>query len=184
MKRFSRSEQAGFVVWFTGLPSSGKTTVANALMPKLQARGINIERLDGDTVRESLCAGLGFSKEDRDTYIERVTFVAKLLSRNNVGVLASFISPYEAKRAWVRDEVTNFIEVHVSAPVDVCEARDVKGFYVKARAGEVKDFTGISAPYEEPGNPDINLPTHEQTLEESLQIVLDYLEEHGYIPGI
>ena len=148
----------------------------------MKARGIKVERLDGDTVRETLCSDLGFSKEDRDKNIERVTFVAKLLSRNNVGVLASFISPYEAKRAWVRDEVTNYIEVHVSAPVEVCEARDVKGFYAKARSGEVKDFTGISAPYEEPNNPEIVLPTHKQTIEESVQTVLNYLEANGYIP--
>ncbi|MEM9955105.1 MAG: adenylyl-sulfate kinase [Chloroflexota bacterium] len=177
------AEHAGFVLWFTGLSGSGKTTVAKALLPKLEERGMKIERLDGDVVRQSLTKDLGFSKEDRDKNIERVTFVAKLLSRNNVGVLASFISPYAKTRDYVRQETTNFIEVYVSAPLEVCEERDVKGMYAKARSGEIKNFTGISDPYEAPENPDIIVPTHEQTLEESVDFLIDELEKRGYLPA-
>ncbi|MEO1289643.1 MAG: adenylyl-sulfate kinase [Chloroflexota bacterium] len=177
------AEHAGFVLWFTGLSGSGKTTVAKALLPKLEERGMKIERLDGDVVRQSLTKDLGFSKEDRDKNIERVTFVAKLLSRNNVGVLASFISPYAKTRDYVRQETTNFIEVYVSAPLEVCEERDVKGMYAKARSGEIKNFTGISDPYEAPENPDIVVPTHEQTLEQSVDFLIGELEKRGYLPA-
>lgn len=175
-------EHPGFVLWFTGLSGAGKTTIAQALMPKLQEIGMRVERLDGDTVRESLTKDLGFSKEDRDKNIERVTFVAKLLSRNNVAVLASFISPYAETRDYVKNQTTNFVEVFVSAPLDVCEERDVKGMYAKARSGEIKNFTGISDPYEEPVNPDIEVPTHEQTLEESVDFVIGELAKRGLLP--
>jgi adenylyl-sulfate kinase len=174
-------EQKGFTVWFTGLSGAGKTTVAVTLTEKLRARGLKVERLDGDTVRQSLTRDLGFSKEDRDKNIERVTFVAKLLSRNGVGVLASFISPYRKTREMVRNETTNFIEVFVHAPLEVCAERDVKGMYAKAFAGEIKNFTGVSDPYEEPLNPEIMLNTHEETVEESVAKCLAYLEEHGYL---
>jgi len=177
-------EHPGFVLWFTGLSGAGKTTIAKALLPKLLERGIRIERLDGDVVRQSLTKDLGFSKEDRDLNIERVTFVAKVLSRNNVGVLASFISPYEETRDYVRSEVTNFIEVFVDAPLAVCEERDVKGMYAKARAGEIKNFTGIDDPYEAPAEPDLRVPTHEQTVEESVEFVLAWLEENQFIPAV
>jgi adenylyl-sulfate kinase len=176
------AEQAGFTVWFTGLSGAGKTTVAVALEKELRARGLKVERLDGDTVRQSLTRDLGFSKEDRDKNIERVTFVAKLLSRNGVAVLASFISPYREVRAMVRRETTNFTEVFVNAPLEVCVARDVKGMYAKAFRGEIKEFTGVSDPYEEPDNPEITLHTHLETVEESLAKCLTYLEERGYIP--
>ena len=172
----------GFVLWFTGLSGAGKTTIALALLPKLKELGMNVERLDGDVVRESLTKDLGFSKEDRDKNIERVTFVAKLLSRNNVAVLASFISPYAETRDYVRNETTNFIEVYVSAPLEVCEERDVKGMYAKARSGEIKNFTGISDPYEAPLNPDIEVPTHEQTVEESADFLIAELEKRGLLP--
>jgi len=176
------AEHPGFVLWFTGLSGAGKTTIARALLPKLQERGMKVERLDGDVVRESLTRDLGFSKEDRDKNIERVTFVAKLLSRNNVAVLASFISPYAKTRDYVKEETTNFIEVYVSAPLEVCEERDVKGMYAKARTGEIKNFTGISDPYEAPVNPDIEVPTHEQTLEESVDFLVAELEKRGLLP--
>jgi adenylyl-sulfate kinase len=176
------TEQAGFTIWFTGLSGAGKTTVAVALEKELRARGLKVERLDGDTVRQSLTRDLGFSKEDRDKNIERVTFVAKLLSRNGVAVLASFISPYRGIRAMVRRETTNFIEVFVNAPLEVCVSRDVKGMYAKAFRGEIKEFTGVSDPYEEPENPEITLHTHLETVEESLARCLAYLEERGYIP--
>ena len=176
------AEQKGFTLWFTGLSGAGKTTAALAVEKELRARGLKVERLDGDTVRQSLTRDLGFSKEDRDKNIERVTFVAKLLSRNGVAVLASFISPYRETRAMVRRETTNFIEVFVNAPLDVCIARDVKGMYAKAFRGEIKEFTGVSDPYEEPENPEITLNTHLETVEESLAKCLAYLEERGYIP--
>ena len=167
----------------TGLSGSGKTTVAKIVEAELKARGLKIERLDGDVVRQSLTRDLGFSKEDRDLNIERVTFVAKLLSRNGVGVIASFISPYRAVRAKCREETTNFIEVFVHAPLEVCIERDVKGMYAKAIAGEIENFTGISDPYEEPLDPEITLNTHEETPEESAALVVAYLEEHNFIPA-
>lgn len=178
------TEQKGFTLWFTGLSGAGKTTVAKAVEIELRARGVKVERLDGDTVRQSLTRDLGFSKEDRDKNIERVTFVAKLLSRNGIGVLAAFISPYRETRAMVARETTNFIEVFVHAPLEVCAERDVKGMYAKAFAGEIENFTGVSDPYEEPLNPDIQLNTHEETVEESVAKVLSYLEEHAYIPVV
>ncbi len=177
------TEYPGFVLWFTGLSGAGKTTIAIALEPKLRERGIRIERLDGDIVRTQLTRDLGFSKEDRDKNIERVTFVAKLLSRNNVGVLASFISPYAATRDYVRGETTNFIEVFVDAPLEVCAERDVKGMYAKAFAGEIKNFTGVSDPYEAPVNPDIHLLTDPETVDQSVEIILNWLEERGFIPA-
>jgi adenylyl-sulfate kinase len=175
------AEHEGFTLWFTGLSGAGKTTVAVALVEALKARGMKVERLDGDVVRQGLTRDLGFSKEDRDKNIERVTFVAKLLSRNGVAVLASFISPYRAARDNARRETTNFIEVFVNAPLEVCAQRDVKGMYAKAFAGEIKEFTGVSDPYEEPLNPEITLNTHEETLEESVGKCLDYLEARGYL---
>jgi len=166
------AEHQGFTLWFTGLSGAGKTTVAVALEKELRARGVKVERLDGDTVRKS------------DKNIERVTFVAKLLSRNGVGVLASFISPYRATRAMVREETTNFIEVFVNAPLEVCADRDVKGLYAKAFAGEIPNFTGVSDPYEEPNDPEILLNTHEETVDESVAKCLVYLEEYGFIPVV
>lgn len=176
------SNHPGFVLWFTGLSGAGKTTIALALLPKLQELGMKVERLDGDVVRETLTRDLGFSKEDRDKNIERVTFVAKLLSRNNVAVLASFISPYAKTRDYVRNETTNFIEVFVSTPLEVCEERDVKGMYAKARSGEIKNFTGISDPYEAPVNPDIEVPTQNQTVEESVDFLIEELGKRGLLP--
>lgn len=175
-------DHPGFVLWFTGLSGAGKTTICLALEPKLRERGIRFERLDGDVVRQSLTKDLGFSKEDRDINIERVAFVAKVLSRNNVGVLSAFISPYIAHRDFVRGETTNFIEVFVDAPLDVCAGRDVKGMYAKAFAGKIENFTGVSDPYEAPVNPDIHVQTDQETIEESVDKVLVWLEEHGYIP--
>ena len=177
-------QQEGFTLWMTGLSGAGKTTIARLLETRLKDRGVRFERLDGDVVRESLTRDLGFSKEDRDKNIERVTFVAKLLSRNNVGVVCSFISPYQEQRDMVRQETTNFIEVFVHAPLEVCAERDVKGMYAKAFAGEIANFTGVSDPYEAPENPDILIPTHEQTPEESASYVIAYLEEHSLIPVV
>lgn len=175
-------EHQGFTLWMTGLSGAGKTTIALELEKKLKERGVKFERLDGDVVRESLTRDLGFSKEDRDKNIERVSFVAKLLSRNGVGVVCSFISPYQAQRDLVRNNTTNFIEVFVNAPLEVCADRDVKGMYKKAMAGEIPNFTGVSDPYEAPENPEIMIPTNLETVEESANRVIAYLEEKGLIP--
>jgi adenylyl-sulfate kinase len=177
-------EQLGFVVWMTGLSGAGKTTIALILMESLRARGVRVERLDGDVVRQSLTRDLGFTKEDRDKNIERVTFVAKLLSRNGVGCICSFISPYQAVRDQVRAETTNFVEVFVDAPLEVVIERDVKGLYEKALAGEIENFTGISDPFEAPSKPDIHVRTDRQTPQESAQRIIDYLEAEGLIPQL
>jgi len=171
----------GVTVWFTGLPCSGKTTIADKLAPILRERGKNVERLDGDIVRKGLTRDLGFSKEDRDMNIERVTFVAKLLTRNNVIVLATFVSPYIDRRQKTREEIGNYIEVYVKASVEECIKRDVKGMYKKALAGEIKNFTGVDDPYEAPPTPEIIVDTDNETIEESVNKVQEYLEKQGYI---
>ena len=178
------AEHQGFVVWMTGLSGSGKTTIAMAMIPKLQARGVKFERLDGDVVRAGLTKDLGFSAEDRQKNIDRVTFVAKLLSRNNVGVIGSFISPYQSMRDHVEANVTNFIEVYVNAPLDVVIGRDVKGMYQKAIAGEIPNFTGISDPFEVPESPAIEIRTDQLSVDESADVIIRYLEENGLIPTL
>ncbi|MGF1503923.1 MAG: adenylyl-sulfate kinase [Anaerolineae bacterium] len=177
------AEQQGFVLWMTGLSGAGKTTIAKLLEQELKDRHLRIERLDGDVVRESLTRDLGFTKEDRDKNIERVTFVAKLLSRNQVGTICSFISPYQATRDMVREQTTTIIEVIVNAPLEVCIERDVKGLYKNALAGEIENFTGVSDPYEAPTNADIVINTHEEEPEDSVRRLVTYLEENGYIPA-
>lgn len=176
-------KSTGFVLWFTGLSGAGKTTVAKAVLARLKKEfpTQKTERLDGDVVREHLTKDLGFSKEDRQTNLGRVRFVAQLLSRNGVGVVSSFISPYAEDRNQIRTQTTNFIEVFVNAPLEVCESRDVKGLYQKARTGEIKEFTGISDPYETPLNPEIELRTDLEEIDESAQKVIDYLIEKGLI---
>lgn len=175
------SEQKGFTVWFTGLPCSGKTAVADRVAEMLREMGLKVERLDGDIVRQSLTRDLGYSREDRNENIRRVTFVAKLLTRNGVAVLTSFISPYRKIRAYARKEIGNFVEAYVKCPVEVCMQRDVKGMYKKAISGEIKEFTGISDPYEEPLHPEILLETDKETLEESAEKVIQRLNDLGYI---
>ncbi len=177
-------QHPGFVVWMTGLSGAGKTTIALELEKVLRQRGVKVERLDGDIVRESLTRDLGFTKEDRDKNIERVTFVAKLLSRNEVGCICSFISPYQEVRDQVRANTTNFLEVFIDAPLEVVIERDVKGLYKKAMAGEIPNFTGISDPFESPKNPDIHIRTDQQTPDESAQLILKVLEERKLIPVI
>jgi adenylylsulfate kinase len=171
----------GFILWFTGLSGSGKTTITKALEPELKARGCKVEILDGDVVRTNLSKGLGFSQEDRDTNIRRIGFVAHLLSRNGVATMTAAISPYRAIRDEIRAMEPNFVEVYVTAPLEVCEGRDVKGLYAKARAGEIKGFTGIDDPYEEPVNPEIICYTERESVEESVKKVLTKLEQLGYI---
>ncbi len=174
-------EQKGFTLWFTGLPCSGKTAVADRVAEILNEKGLKVERLDGDTVRQGLTRDLGYSKKDRDENISRVTFVAKLLTRNGVAVLTSFISPYREIRARARQEIGNFVEVYVKCPLEVCMKRDVKGMYQKAIRGEVKEFTGISDPYEEPLNPEVILETDKETVEESASRVIHTLNDLGYL---
>lgn len=174
-------QQRGVTVWFTGLSGAGKTTICQALEQELRTQGYHIEVLDGDVIRENLTKGLGFSKADRDENIRRIGFVAQLLTRNGVIVLVSAISPYRAIREEVRQKVGDFVEVYVSAPLDVCEKRDVKGLYKRARAGEIKNFTGIDDPYEPPLNPEVNCRTDQEALEESLAKVWQKLEELGCV---
>lgn len=177
-------EQRGVTIWFTGLSGSGKSTITQALAQRLRDRGCKFEVLDGDIVRTNLTKGLGFSKEDRDTNVRRIGFVSHLLTRNGVIVLVSAISPYRNIRDEVREKVGDFIEVFASAPLEVCESRDVKGLYKKARAGEIKQFTGIDDPYEEPLNPEVTCETDKETLDESVNKVISKLEEMGYLAPV
>ena len=170
----------GFTIWFTGLSGAGKTTLAERLVPTLKERGLKVELLDGDVVRTNLSKGLGFSKEDRDTNIRRIGFVCELLSRNGVIAVASAISPYQEIRDEVRAKVVNFVEVYVECPIDVLAERDVKGLYKKAIAGEIKNFTGVSDPYEAPQNPEVAVNSSTQTVDESLDKILQRLKELGY----
>ncbi len=174
-------DQKGVTLWFTGLPCSGKSAIADRVAAALGEAGYRVERLDGDIVRRSLTRDLGFSRQDRDENIRRVTFVAKLLTRNGVFVLTSFISPYRDIRAHAREEIGSFLEIYVKAPLEVCMARDVKGMYKKALAGQIKEFTGVSDPYEEPERPDILLETDKESIEESAAAVLRRLKELGFI---
>jgi adenylylsulfate kinase len=171
----------GVVIWFTGLSGSGKTTIAHIVEDKLLEAGIPVETLDGDVVRENLSKGLGFSKEDRDTNIRRIAFVAHLLQRNGVFVITAAISPYRAVREEARAMIKDFVEVFADAPLEVCEERDVKGLYAKARAGEIKGFTGIDDPYEPPPGPELVCDTASQSPEESAQQVIDTLVKLKYL---
>jgi adenylyl-sulfate kinase len=162
----------GLTVWLTGLSSAGKTTISQALYEKLCARGHRVEWLDGDIVRQHLSKGLGFGKEDRDENIRRIGFVAQLLTRNGVIVLVSAISPYRNVRSEVRQRIVNFLEVYVHAPLDVCEQRDLKGIYRRAREGKIHNVTGVDDPYEPPETPDVECRTDRETLAESVAKVL------------
>jgi adenylyl-sulfate kinase len=172
----------GFTVWFTGLSGAGKSTIAEMLYHEFQARGLKTEILDGDEVRKNLSKGLGFSKEDRDTNILRIGYVANLLTRNGVATICCPISPYKQARDQVRAEVGDFVEVYVHATVEeIAEHRDPKGLYKKALAGEITGFTGVDDPYEAPESPELRLDTLVESPEESLQNVLTKLAELGYI---
>ncbi|BAU65007.1 adenylylsulfate kinase [Stanieria sp. NIES-3757] len=174
-------KQRGVTVWFTGFSGAGKTTITNALVEELKNQGFDIEVLDGDIIRENLTKDLGFSKEDRDTNIRRIGFVAQLLTRHGVIVLVPVISPYRAIRAEMRQKIGDFVEVFVNAPLAVCEDRDVKGLYKKARAGEIKQFTGIDDPYEPPLNPDVECRTDKEEVAECVAKVMNKLQDLGYI---
>lgn len=171
----------GFILWFTGLSGSGKSTLASYLTPILRERGTPVEVLDGDEVRENLSKGLGFSKEDRDTNIRRIGYVANLLARNGCCSITAAISPYRSVRDEVREMTDNFIEIYVEAPLEVVEERDTKGLYKKAREGVIKNFTGISDPYEEPATPEVTVHTGAESIEESANKIVAYLESCGFV---
>lgn len=173
--------QKGFAIWFTGLSGAGKTTLARLIEAQLKARGHRVEVLDGDIIRTNLSKGLGFSKEDRDTNIRRIGFVCNLLARNEVVAITATISPYREVRDEVRRLIGNFVEVYVKCPIEVLSERDVKGLYKKALAGEIKNFTGIDDPYEEPRAPEVMLETDRETPEQSAGRIIARLEELGYI---
>jgi adenylylsulfate kinase len=175
----------GFTLWFTGLSGAGKTTISEIVEKELRRRFGRVEVLDGDIVRTNLSKGLGFSREDRDTNILRIGFVAELLTRNGVGVIVSAISPFKEARDQVRRSIgEDFIEVYVDAPIEVCAERDVKGLYKKAFAGEIPQFTGVSDPYEPPAAPELHIKTNEEEPHESARKVLLKLEELGYLQPV
>jgi len=164
------------VLWFTGLSGSGKSTISEKVYPALKERGYRVEHLDGDAIRE-IFPSTGFSKEERNAHVKRVGYIASRLQAHGVFVIGSFISPYQDARDFVRNMCEDFVEIHISTPLEVCEKRDVKGLYAQARKGEIKNFTGISDPYEEPEEPELRIDTTDITPEEGVQIVLDYLEQ-------
>jgi adenylylsulfate kinase len=174
----------GFTLWFTGLSGAGKTTITDIVERELRHQQVPVEVLDGDVVRTNLSKGLGFSREDRDTNVLRIGFVADLLTRNGVGVIVSAISPYKEARDQVRRNVGDFIEVFVDAPVEVCADRDVKGLYAKAYSGEIPEFTGVSDPYEAPAAPELHLHTDQEDADESAQKVIEKLLELDYLERV
>jgi adenylylsulfate kinase len=181
-----RTRGGGFTLWFTGLSGAGKTTIAHIVGPEIERRGPIVEYLDGDTVRTNLSKGLGFSKEDRDTNIERIGWVAARLTRHGAAVLASAISPYDETRRKARaavEEFGPFVEVYVRASVDECARRDVKGLYEKAFKGEITGFTGVDDPYEEPNNAEVVVDTEQHDPEEAAALILAQLEELQLVPA-
>ncbi|OUM99397.1 MAG: adenylyl-sulfate kinase [Firmicutes bacterium ZCTH02-B6] len=176
-------DQRGFVVWLTGLSGAGKSTIAAGLAKELQSRGYPVEVLDGDEVRQRLSKGLGFSRADRNTNVERIAYVAKLLAKHGVVVITAAISPYREARERARHEIGDFVEVYVNCPLEVCAARDVKGLYKKAIAGEIPAFTGVSDPYEAPERPEITVFTDQETPAESVARIVQQLEAMHYIRG-
>ena len=177
---------AGFVIWLTGLPGSGKTTIASVIEPELERRGLLVDRLDGDIVRTHLSKDLGFSKEDRDANIARIAWVASRLARAGAAVVVSAISPYDEARSRARALVephAPFIEVYVATPIDECSRRDPKGMYALAFSGELENFTGVSDPYEQPGDSDVIVDTIGATPDESAAVVIAWLEERNLVPA-
>ena len=175
------TQARGFTLWLTGLSGAGKSTLATAVGHELRRRGVRVEVLDGDEVRQNLSKGLGFTREDRDTNIRRIGYVAKLLARNGVVVITAAISPYRAVRDEVRREIGAFVEVYVKASLDECVRRDTKGLYRRALAGEIPQFTGVSDPYEEPLRPELAIDTEREVVGESAARVVDRLVELGYV---
>lgn len=162
----------GIVIWLTGLPCSGKTTLSKEIEKYFQQKNLPIQRLDGDVVRETISKDLGFSKKDRDINIERLSYVAQMLSDNGVNVVSAFVSPYKKMRDFTRSLCENFVEVHVNCGINECKRRDVKGMYAKAARGEIKDFTGVDDPYEVPGKPEVIVNTEMETIEESTKKII------------
>ena len=175
--------KTGSVIWFTGLPCSGKSTLARLLHENLKASGVPSEVFDGDIVRQRLTKGLGFSKEDRMENVRRIAFVAQLLSKHGVVAIVAAISPYQEARDEIRKEVENYVEIFVDCPLEVCQARDVKGMYKKAREGEIQHFTGVSDPYEVPADPELIVNTSLESQEDSLSYILKYLSQNGHVTG-
>jgi len=171
----------GFTLWFTGLSGAGKSTLANILAERLRGMGRRVELLDGDEVRKNLSSGLGFSKADRDANIRRIAYVAKLLSRNGVIAITAAISPYREIRDEARRDIKNFVEVFVDCPLEICEQRDVKGLYARARSGEIQQFTGISDPYEPPAHAEITVHTDQESPEQDVELILSRLADLGYL---
>lgn len=171
----------GVTIWFTGLPSCGKSTIAEALAGRLKEKGVRVERLDGDIVRRHLWGELGYTKKDRDENIRRAAFLAGLLTRNGIMTITTFISPYRELRQHARESIGAFVEVYVKCPVEVCMQRDPKGLYRKALTGEISNFTGVSDPYEEPLNPEVLLESDKETVEESVAKIIDELKKLRYI---
>ncbi len=168
--------QQGSVLWFTGLSGAGKTTTARFVAAELMDTGRRVEMLDGDDLRETICKGLGFSREERIENIKRIVYVSKLLSRNGVDVLVSAITPYQEMRDYARCHLPTFVEIYVQCPLDECERRDVKGLYAKARRGELSHFTGVSDPFEEPEHPDITVFTSGFTIQQNCETILSWLQ--------
>jgi len=176
-----KTDEIGFAIWITGLPGSGKTTIARELRPLLENRGKRIEVFDGDWVRKELSPDLGFSKEDRELHNKRVIHMSRLLVKHGVVVVVCLISPYREIRRYARERIGRFVEVWARASIETCIERDPKGLYAKALSGEIKDMTGIQHPYEQPENPEIILDTEAQTPEKSAKILVDKLESIGYL---
>ncbi|WP_462281826.1 adenylyl-sulfate kinase [Salinivirga cyanobacteriivorans] len=168
---YGRKEYTPKVIWFTGLSGSGKSTLAEALYKKMKSQNFKVEQLDGDIIR-NIFPKTGFSKEERNRHVRRVGFLASKLEENGVTVIASFISPYRESRDFVRSQCQNFVEVYVSTPLEVCEERDVKGLYKKARKGEITQFTGIDDPYEAPENPEIEIDTSKHSIDDSVEMIM------------
>jgi adenylylsulfate kinase len=177
----ARKAGEGFCIWLTGLPSAGKTTIARELVPKLRELGRFVELLDGDEIRKGLSADLGFDRKSRETHAGRVTFVAKVLARNGAIPIVALISPYRSSRARARADIGHFVEVYVNTPIEVCEQRDVKGLYKRARAGEVKEMTGVDDPYEPPESPDIIIETEHHNPAQSADRIISELVRLGWL---
>ena len=173
--------QTGFTIWFTGLSGAGKSTLSSTIEKRLRVRGRNVEVLDGDIVRTHLSKGLGFSREDRNTNIQRIGFVCSLLTRNGVICIAAAISPYREARDWARKEIGDFVEVYIKCPIEVCRQRDVKGLYKLADEGKITGFTGVDDPYEEPQHPELVIETDKATIEESVVRIFAKLVELEYL---
>jgi adenylylsulfate kinase len=173
--------RTGFILWLTGLSGAGKSTISSALLPRLETAGRRVELLDGDVVRTHLTQGLGFSREDRNTNVRRIGWVAGLVARHGGVALAAVISPYREVRDELKRTYPNFIEVFIDTPIEICAARDVKGLYAKARAGEIKGFTGIDDPYEPPTRPDVVIRTPETTVDQAVDQIITHLRARGLV---